>query len=278
MPKKTITVQGAEINIVDENDSDYICITDMVKNFEDGRTLIDQWLRNKDTILFLGVWERINNPTFKEDNFREISNEAGRNSFALSAKRWIETTNAIGLISKPGRYGGTYAHKDIAFEFGSWLSPEFKLYLIKEFQRLKDLENARMSLEWDLRRTVSKLNYKIHTDAIKEKLISKGKDVESGFIYASEADLLNMALFGLTARQWKEGYDAPLGNMREYASVEQLLVLSNLESMNAEYIRNGLSQADRLEKLKTIAKQQMASLKGTSTSKAIKKISNQKPE
>ena len=271
MANKTITVQGTEINIVDENDGDYISITDMVKSFDDGRSLIDQWLRNKDTILFLGVWERINNPKFKEENFREISNEAGRNSFALSAKRWIESTGATGLISKPGRYGGTYAHKDIAFEFGSWLSPEFKLYLIREFQRLKDLENARMSLEWDLSRTISKLNYRIHTDAIKEKLIAKGKDSQSGFIYASEADLLNMALFGLTAKQWKEEFDAPLGNMREYASVEQLLVLSNLESINAEFIRNGLNQTERLEKLRVIAAQQMISLKNSSTSKIVKK-------
>ena len=272
MAKKTITVQGAEINIVDEHDNDYICITDMVKGFEDGRSLIDQWLRNKDTILFLGVWERLNNPDFRQDKFQEINQEAGRNSFALSAKRWIETTGAIGIISKPGRYGGTYAHKDIAFEFGSWLSPEFKLYLIKEFQRLKDLENVRQSLEWDLKRTVAKLNYRIQTDAVKEKLIGSAKGAQASIIYASEADVINMALYGLTAKEWRETYEASLGNMREYSSVEQLLVLSNLEGLNAEFIRQGMDQQERLERLKEIAQQQMTSLRSLASARSLKKL------
>lgn len=195
--KSTINVKGSEVSIYTENDLDFISLTDMVKSFEGGSALIEQWLKNKDTILFLGVWEQLNNVGFNSPEFEGIKNEAGRNSFYLSAKKWIEKTNAIGLRASAGRYGGTYAHKDIAFEFGSWLSPEFKLYLIKEFQRLKEEENKRLSLDWDLNRTLSKINYRIHTDAIKEHIIpEKISKIEEGFIYANEADVLNVALFG----------------------------------------------------------------------------------
>jgi len=195
--KSTINVKGSEVSIYTENDLDFISLTDMVKNFDGGSALIEQWLKNKDTVLFLGVWEQLNNSSFNSPEFEGIKNEAGRNSFYLSAKKWIEKTNAIGLRASAGRYGGTYAHKDIAFEFGSWLSPEFKLYLIKEFQRLKEEENKRLSLEWNLNRTLSKINYRIHTDAIKEHIIpEKISKTEEGFIYTNEADILNVALFG----------------------------------------------------------------------------------
>jgi hypothetical protein len=188
----------------------------MVRNFEGGSALIEQWLKNKDTVLFLGVWEQINNPDFNSLEFEGIKNEAGRNSFFLSAKKWMEKTNAKGLIAKAGRYGGTYAHQDIAFEFGSWLSPEFKLYLLKEFQRLKEDENRRLSLAWNLNRTLSKLNYRIHTDAIKEHIIpSKITKSQAAMVYANEADLLNVALFGKTAKEWREANPELEGNIRD---------------------------------------------------------------
>ena len=197
----TITVQGSEISVFTSERDDYISLTDMVRNFEGAGALIEQWLKNKDTVLFLGVWEQINNPDFNSLEFEGIKNEAGRNSFYLSAKKWIDATNARGLIAKAGRYGGTFAHKDIAFEFGSWLSPEFKLYLIKEFQRLKEDESQRLSLEWNLNRTLSKLNYRIHTDAIKEHIIPALVNAkQASYAYANEADLLNVALFGSTAK------------------------------------------------------------------------------
>jgi hypothetical protein len=232
-----INVQGSAITIVKQNESDYISLTDMVRNFEVGSSLIENWLKNKDTILFLGIWEQINNSDFNSIEFEGIKNEAGRNSFYLSTKKWIESTNAKGLIASAGRYGGTYAHKDIAFEFGSWLSPEFKLYLIKEFQRLKDDENMRLSLEWNLNRVLSKINYKIHTDAIKENIIPENITKEqANYLYASEADILNDDLFGKTAKQWRDTNPDKEGNIRDYATIEQLLVLSNMESMNAEFI------------------------------------------
>ncbi len=252
--KSTINVQGAAITILQHGPEDFISLTDMVKNFEGGPALIEQWLRNKDTILFLGVWERINNPAFNSLEFDGFRLEAGRNSFYLSAKRWIETTGAVGLRASAGRYGGTYAHKDIAFEFGSWLSPEFKLYLIKEFQRLKDEETQRLSLEWNLNRTLSKLNYRIHTDAIKEHIIPpKVTKTQEAILYASEADVLNTALFGTTAKGWRDANKAKSGNIRDAATVVQLLVLANLESMNAELIKLGLSQAERLRRLNGMA-------------------------
>ena len=261
-PKRaTIEVQGTSIGILTQPDGDYISLTDMVRNFDGAGALIEQWLKNKDTILFLGVWEGINNPGFNSLEFEGIRNEAGRNSFFLSAKKWIDLTGAKGLIASAGRYGGTFAHKDIAFEFGSWLSPEFKLYLIKEFQRLKDDENRRLSLAWNLNRTLSKLNYRIHTDAIKARLIpATVTPVQAAVVYASEADLLNVALFGQTARQWRDANPKLEGNLREYASVEQLLVLANIEGMNAEFIHMALPQSERLKRLNEIAIRQMQTL------------------
>jgi hypothetical protein len=261
-PKKsTIEVQGTAITILSKEQGDYISLTDMVRNFEGGSALIEQWLKNKDTVLFLGVWEHIHNPDFNSLEFEGIRNEAGRNSFFLSAKAWVDRTRAKGLSASAGRYGGTYAHKDIAFEFGSWLSPEFKLYLIKEFQRLKDDENRRLSLAWNLNRTLSKLNYRIHTDAIKAHLIPPEITAAQATItYATEADVLNVALFGQTAKHWRDANPNLDGNMREYATVEQLLVLANIEGMNAEFIHMGLPQGERLKRLNQIAIRQMQTL------------------
>ena len=261
---KTIYVKGNEITIIQHGKDDFISLTDMAKGFEDGLVLIEKWLRNKNTIEFIGIWEEINNPDFNSLEFGGIKNEAGLNRFTLSAKKWIEKTNAIGIIAKTGRYGsGTFAHRDIAFEFGSWLSPEFKLYLIKEFQRLKEDENDRLKLTWNLQRTLAKVNYRIHTDAIKENLIPKELSREKiNFVYADEADMLNMALFGMTARQWRETYPKEEGNIRDAANIEQLVVLSNLESINAVLIHQGLSQSARLKQLNGIAIVQMKSLLG----------------
>ena len=257
----SIEVQGTEITILSREQGDYVSLTDMVKRFEGGGALIEQWLKNKDTVLFLGVWEQLNNPDFNSLEFEGIKNEAGRNSFFLSAKKWIDLTRGCGLVASAGRYGGTYAHRDIAFEFGSWLSPEFKLYLIKEFQRLKDDENRRLSLAWNLNRTLSKLNYRIHTDAIKEHLIpAEVTSAQAAITYASEADLLNVALFSKTAKQWRDQNPALDGNMRDHATLEQLLVLANLESMNAELIRLSLPQSERLKRLNQIAIRQMRTL------------------
>jgi len=261
MSKTTIEVKGTPITIVSKTEGDYISLTDMVKRFEGGSALIEQWLKNKDTVLFLGVWETLNNPKFNSPEFEGIKNDSGRNSFYLSAKKWIDHTGATGLLASAGRYGGTFAHKDIAFEFGSWLSPEFKLYLIKEFQRLKDDENKRLSLSWNLNRTLSKLNYRIHTDAIKEHLIPPTiTSAQAALTYASEADLLNVAMFGFTAKQWRNAHKDLDGNVRDHASVEQLLVLTNLESMNAEFIHMKLVQSERLKRLNEIAIRQMKTL------------------
>jgi KilA-N domain len=258
-PKKTvIEVQGAAITVIAKEHGDYISLTDMVRNFGGGGALIEQWLKNKDTVLFLGVWEQINNPDFNSLEFEGIRNEAGRNSFFLSAKSWSERTRAKGLIASAGRYGGTFAHTDIAFEFGSWLSPEFKLYLIKEFQRLKQDENRRLSLAWNLNRTLSKLNYRIHTDAVKAHLIPpEVTPAQAAITYATEADLLNVALFGHTARHWRDANPKLEGNVRDYASIEQLLVLANMEGMNAEFIHMKLPQGERLKRLNQIAIRQM---------------------
>ena len=258
-PKKsTIEVQGTAITILSKEEGDFISLTDMVRNFDGGSALIEQWLKNKDTVLFLGVWERIHNPDFNSLEFEGIRNEAGRNSFFLSAKAWIDRTRAKGLSASAGRYGGTYAHRDIAFEFGSWLSPEFKLYLIKEFQRLKDDENRRLSLAWNLNRTLSKLNYRIHTDAVKAHLIPAAVTAaQAAITYATEADLLNVALFGQTAKQWRDANPKLDGNMRDYATIEQLLVMANLEGLNAEFIRMKLPQGERLRRLNAIAIRQM---------------------
>jgi len=269
--RATIEVQGTAIGILSQPDGDYISLTDMVRNFEGAGALIEQWLKNKDTVLFLGVWERINNPDFNSLEFEGIKNEAGRNSFFLSAKKWVELTAAKGLIASAGRYGGTYAHKDIAFEFGSWLSPEFKLYLIKEFQRLKDEENDRLKLDWNLQRTLSKINYRIHTDAIKETLIPPSiTKAQATSVYASEADLLNVALFGQTAKQWRDAHPDAEGNIRDHAPLEQLVVLTNLESLNSVLIRQGLPQPERLTTLNGIAITQIKTLLAANNVKRLK--------
>lgn len=264
MKNRIIIVRDTEVAITTRNEQDYISLTDMVRGFDGGSALIEQWLKNKDTVLFLGVWEQLNNPAFNSLEFEGIRNEAGRNSFFLSAKKWIEATAAIGLHAKAGRYGGTYAHRDIAFEFGSWLSPEFKLYLIKEFQRLKDEEARAQTLEWHFQRTLAKVNYKIHTDAIKERLIpARLNKAQTSAVYASEADLLNVALFGQTAAQWRQANPTETGNMRDSATLEQLVVLSNLESINALLIHQGIAPAERLQQLNAIAITQMQSLLGS---------------
>lgn len=268
MPKgKSIVVQGTPISIVEIREQDFISLTDMVRNMEDSHVLIEKWLRNKNTIEFLGLWEKINNPDFNSPEFGGIMSEAGLNRFTLSVKKWTERVNGIGIVAKTGRFGsGTYAHKDIAFEFGSWLSPEFKLYLIKEFQRLKDEESKAKQLEWSLQRTLAKINYRIHTDAIKETLIPpQVTGRQKNFIYASEADLLNVALFGKTAAEWRAANPGKTGNIRDYATLEQLVVLTNLESINAVLLRQELSQSERLQKLNEIAISQMKSLLSNST-------------
>ncbi len=260
---KTINIQGTEITIFRGDIDDYISLTDIArhKDVSNTDTIIQNWLRNRNTIELLGFWEQMYNVNFKPLEFEGFRKQAGLNSFVLTPKRWIESTNAIGIISKSGRYGGTFAHKDIAFEFASWISIEFKLYIIKEFQRLKDDENDRLKLSWNLNRTLSKLNYRIHTDAIKETIIpeniSKGQIQQ---IYASEADVLNMALFNKTARQWSDENPTLNGNIRDHATIEQLLVLANMESMNAEFIRMELPQGERLLKLNQIAITQLKSL------------------
>lgn len=256
-----INVRGTEITVIHHENDDFISLTDMVRNFDGGPALIEQWLKNKDTVLFLGVWEQLNNQDFKTLEFEGIKNEAGRNSFYLSAKKWVEATGARGLIAKAGRYGGTFAHRDIAFEFGSWLSPEFKLYLIKEFQRLKEDENRRLSLAWNLNRTLAKINYRLHTDAIQTHLIpAEVTAKQAAFTYANEADLLNVALFSRTAKEWRDANPDKDGNMRDHATLEQLLVLANLENMNAEFIHMELPQSDRLKRLNAIAIRQMQTL------------------
>jgi hypothetical protein len=259
--KSMINVQGAAITILSLHEEDFICLTDMAKKFG-GDDLIHSWMRNRNTLEFLGIWEQIHNPDFKGVEFDTFKKEAGLNSFRLTPKKWVDATQAIGIQSRAGRYGGgTYAHKDLAFEFGSWLSPEFKLYLIKEFQRLKEEENQRLSLGWNLNRALSKLNYRIHTDAIKAHIIPALLSAKQiNFIYANEADMLNMALFGQTAKQWRDANPKQAGNMRDEATIEQLLVLANIEAMNAEFIRMELSQPERLKKLNEIAITQLKSL------------------
>ena len=268
--KKTISVKGAVINVIEYQDSDFISLTDMAVNFGDD-TLIYSWMRNRNTLEFIGIWEELNNPDFKGNEFVTFKMQAGLNSFNLTPRKWISTTNAIGMISKAGRYGGgTYAHKDIAFEFGSWLSPEFKLYLIREFQRLKEDENSRLKLEWNLQRTLAKINYRIHTDAIRDNLVpAEVSGKQMSLTYASEADLLNVALFGLTAADWRSANPGETGNVRDHASLEQLVVLSNLEGINAVLINQGVPQGERLKQLNQIAIMQMKSLLGH---KAIRQL------
>lgn len=265
---KKIDVQGSQITVYTHKDEDFISLTDMVRDIENGTSLIEKWLRNKNSIEFLGIWEELYNPDFNSPEFEGIKNQAGLNRFVLSVKQWVAKTNSKGIFAKAGRYGGTYAHKDIAFEFASWISPRFKLYLIKEFQRLKDEE--RELLGWDIRRNLTKINYRIHTDAIKEKLTPPhlGKQ-QISYVYASEADILNMALFGKTAVMWRTENPDKTGNIRDYANVSQLVCLANLENLNALFIHEGLSQEIRLERLNKIAIQQMKILTGDSGVKQL---------
>jgi hypothetical protein len=251
-------------------DQDFISLTDMIKA-KDGDFFISDWLRNRNTVEFLGIWESVNNPGFNYGEFAIIRSQAGLNSYKISVREWVEKTNAIGLKAKAGRYGGTYAHSDIAFEFGMWISPEFKVYLIKEFKRLKEEENDRLQLEWNLQRTLARVNYHIHTDAIKENLVPKELTRrEMEHIYANEADLLNVALFGMTAKEWRDANPDEQGNIRDYATIEQLVVLSNLESINAVLIHQGLSQNIRLKQLNQVAITQMKSLLQNRSLKKLK--------
>jgi len=267
--KSIIAVQGTEIAVMSLPQGDYISLTDMLKA-KDGDFFISDWLRNRNTIEFLGIWESVYNPAFNYGEFATIRAQAGLNSYKLSVKEWVNKTHAIGLKATAGRYGGTYAHKDIAFEFGMWISPEFKIYLIKEFQRLKEDENRRLSLTWNLNRTLSKLNYRIHTDAIKAHLIPAAvTPAQAAITYANEADMLNVALFSQSARQWRDAHPNLEGHLREYATIEQLLVLANIESMNAEFIHMELSQGERLKRLNEIAIRQMQVL---TTAPALKQI------
>jgi hypothetical protein len=270
---KKISVQGLDIVLYEDNRQDYISLTDIAryKNPKEPKDVVKNWMRSRTTIEFLGLWEQLNNPDFKGVEFDSFLYEAGSNSFTLSPSKWIEATNAKGIVSKQGKSGGTFAHKDIALEFISWVSSAFKLYFIKEFQRLKDEENNRLKLEWNLQRTISKINYQIHTDAIKENLIPKEiTKQQASFVYANEADLLNVALFGTTAKEWREKNSGKDGNIRDYATLEQLVVLSNMESINALLIQQGLSQSQRLIYLNKTAITQMKALLENKTIKNLK--------
>ena len=250
-----INVDNQIINYIKINEEDYISITDMLKS-KDGNFFVTDWLRNRNTIEFLGIWEELHNPNFNYGEFAIIKSQAGLNSYKISVKEWVEKTNAIGITSKAGRYGGTYAHKDIAFEFGMWISPKFKLLLIKEFERLKKEEQKQ--LEWSAKRELSKINYRIHTDAIKNRLIPiKLTKDQINIIYAEEADVLNMALFGMTAKDWKNANPDLKGNLRDYASLNELICLANLENINSVFINDGINQSIRLERLNKIAISQM---------------------
>ena len=276
-----INANGTEIEILNNPSfqDDYLSLTDIArkKNPYEPKDVVKNWLRLRSTIEFLGLWEQLYNPNSKGVEFDSFKNESGSNAFTLTPQRWIEKTNAIGIISKSGRGGGTYAHKDIAFEFASWISPEFKLYVIKDYQRLKSDEAHRLEIGWDTKRELSKINYRIHTDAIKEFLITPElTKQEKSYKYATEADILNVALFGKTARQWKEETGNKKGNMRDFANVEQLIVLVNLESMNADFIHQGLSPQERLKKLRSIAYYQLNSLYNSNAANRLKgSIQNQ---
>ena len=263
-----LKVDNQLINFIKINDEDYISITDMLKSKE-GDFFVSDWLRNRNTIEFLGIWEELHNPSFNYGEFAIIKSQAGLNSYKISVKEWTLKTNAIGIISKAGRYGGTYAHKDIAFEFGMWISPKFKLLLIKEFERLKSLEQEKLG--WNVKRELSKINYRIHTDAIKNNLIPKELTKEQiNIIYAEEADVLNMALFGITAKEWRLKNSNRPGNVRDYATIDQLICLTNLENLNSVFINDGLNQSERLERLNKIAISQMNILSQSN----IKKLKN----
>jgi len=273
-----IIVKGIEINMISYHDSDYICLTDMVKDKE-GNDHIRNWMRNRNTIEFLGIWEQLNNSNFKGVEFDTFKKQAGLNSFNLTPRKWIEKTNAIGIVSKSGRYGGTYAHKDIAFEFGAWISPVFKLYIIKEYQRLKEIESNQYGLEWKVKRILSKANYHIHTDAVKKYIVPQSgySQAKEWLLYADEADMLNIVLFGCTAKQWKQANPqrALKGeNIRDMASINELIILSNIESLNSTLIKNRVPKKDRLKILFEIVKEQKESLNKTDYLKSIKKLSD----
>ena len=270
--KATINVKGIDVSITSTgNNDDYISLTDMLKA-KDGEFFISDWLRNRNTVEFLGIWEGMFNPNFNYGEFAIIKSQVGLNSYKISVKEWVEKTNAIGLTAQAGRYGGTYAHKDIAFEFGMWISPEFKLYLIKEYQQLKEDENSKLSPRWNVHRVLSKVNYKIHTDAIKANLISNElTSAQIGITYANEADILNVALFGKTAKEWRDENPYTKGNIRDYATIEQLIVMVNLENMNANLIESGVQQQQRLIELNKIARKQLETFLNNNT---VKKLEN----
>ena len=264
---KAINVLDTKITYYNMNDEDYISLTDMLKS-KDGDFFISDWLRNRNTIEFLGIWEELHNPNFNYGEFAIIKSQAGLNSYKISVKEWVNKTNSIGIVAKTGRYGGTYAHKDIAFEFGMWISPKFKLLLIKEFERLKAEEQKQLG--WDAKRELSKINYKIHTDAIKKNLIPKElTKYETSIVYAEEADVLNMALFGMTAKEWRDKNPNNQGNIRDYANINELICLANLENVNSIYINEGITQSERLIRLNKIAISQMEIL--TETNKKLLK-------
>ena len=265
---KKINVKNTEISITQINDEDYICITDMLKA-KDGDFFVTDWLRNRNTLEYIGTWESVYNPDFNYDEFALITNRAGLNSFKISVKEFVEITNAISLTAKAGRYGGTYAHKDIAFEFAMWISPEFKIYIVKEFQRLKSDEQKQLG--WSAKRELAKINYRIHTDAIKNNLIPEQLSAKQiSIVYADEADVLNMALFGKTAKQWRDENPDLKGNIRDYANMNELICLSNLENINALLINENISQSERLVKLNEIAIHQMSVLQEVETRKYLK--------
>ena len=263
-----ITVKDTEVNVLTINGEDYICLTDMLRA-KDGDFFITDWLRNRNTLEFIGIWEKVYNPHFNYGEFAIIKSQSGLNSFKISVKEFVSRTKAISMQAKAGRYGGTYAHKDIAFEFAMWISPEFKIYIVKEFQRLKAEEQRQLG--WSAKRELSKINYRIHTDAIKHNLIPKEvTPAQANSIYANEADVLNVAMFGMTAKQWREAHPELKGNIRDYASINELICLSNMENLNALFIEQGLPQGERLVKLNQIAIHQMQILENDNERKLLK--------
>ena len=276
--KRKIIVNGDPIGIIKINDNDYISLTDMVKNLEGEANHIHNWMRNRETVEFLGLWEAFHNQNFKGIEFDTFRKQAGLNAFTLTPQKWIKSTNAIGIVSKSGRHGGTYAHKDIAFEFGTWISAAFKLYLIREYQRLVEIENNQYNLGWNVSRVLAKTNYTLHTDAIKDQIIPKIPIWRKGITYANEADLINVALFGMTAKEWRKNYpkEAKSGkNIRDMASINELIILSNLETHNAQMVKEDFSQEERFNKLVDIAKSQRESLHNADPLRSIKKLNEE---
>lgn len=279
--ESVIHANGVDITVVTTvgNEEDYISLTDIAKyqDEDNPRYIIQNWMRNRNTIDYLGLWEELNNPNFNRVDFDAVKTEAGKNAFVMTPQKWVTITNATGITSRSGRYGGgTYAHKDIAFEFASWISPEFKLYIIKDYQRLKEDEGHRLALDWNVKRILAKANYRIHTDAIKTNLIPPELPrVQQGYVYADEADVLNVALFGKTAKQWKQEHPDAKGNMRDYATIEQLLVLSNMENINALLIEQGVPQPERLAKLHETAIYQIETITGSKSARVLNEMHNQ---